>query len=284
MRFIINVIKGFFVGIAAISPGLSGGTLAVVLGIYEDLTGLVSNFFKEFKKTVAFALPVGLGSLAGLWLAAQVLSYFFDRYYALMMFLFIGLMLGTGPSLFKEANQKGFKRIYLLPMGLAFAVTALFGLLGNSAEAVAGTGGELPHFLVLVLFGAVVGFGTVAPGVSSTFMLLYLGGYDTVMSALKQLNLAVLLPVGVGLVISLIVFSTVMNFLYRRFYSATAYTVLGLVAGSMLTMLPYGEIRLGVDLIYFILLLLGGAVATYLLMRWNDSRGTDAPPRQEQPE
>lgn len=240
MGFFLNFIKGIFIGVGMIMPGVSGGSLAVIFGIYEKITDLIANVFKDFKrnfkKNLFFILPVALGGGVGVLGFSRIIEYLFANYNAQVKYLFIGLILGTLPLLFRQANIKGFKKTYLPLLALSFFVTVFLAVLDTNAVNAADHGN--PGFLLLILYGTILGFGTIIPGISASFILMYLGSYETILRSLSNIDLSVLIPVGIGFVLSIIIFAKLINLLFNKAYGYTYYTILGFVIGSIIPIIP----------------------------------------------
>ena len=113
MDFIKNMLKGLLIGMGAVAPGVSGGTFAVILGIYDKLTDAVANFYKNFKQKMLFLLPITLGVGIGVLGFSKVMKYLFETHEVEVKFLFIGLMAGTLPSVFNQANKKEIGRAHV---------------------------------------------------------------------------------------------------------------------------------------------------------------------------
>lgn len=244
MLFLSYFIKGMLIGIGAVAPGVSGGTLAVIFGLYERITDAIGNVFRNFRGNLIFFLPVILGGGFGVLAFSNIMKYLFLNYEVQVKYLFIGLMIGTLPSVFKEANKKGFRNIYILPCIIAFAVTILLIVFENSGINVFPEAGN--GLLQLLSYGAIIGIGTIVPGISASFVLMYMGAYQIILEGVAAFNLTVLIPVGVGFVVSIVAFANIVSRLFKRFYGYTYYMVLGFVLGSIVAIFP----GIGFNLIY----------------------------------
>ncbi|NLX61540.1 MAG: DUF368 domain-containing protein [Tissierellia bacterium] len=231
-----NFLKGLTIGAAAIAPGVSGGALAVILGIYEKITYAIGNIFKNFKKNLIYLAPYGFGALCGVLIFSNIFKYLFKHYNVEVRYLFIGLMLGTFPSLFKRANKKGFRKSYIALFILTFSITFLFAFMENRLINIIPDG--QPSILELIICGLVVGFGTIIPGVSSSVILIYLGYYEIVLEALASLNIPMLIPIGLGFIICFLLLSKLISMLFERVYGLTYYGILGFVLGSIVPIFP----------------------------------------------
>lgn len=236
MKFLVDLLKGIIIGIGSVSPGVSGGAFAVMLGVYDKLTYAIANVFHNFKRKVITLFPLGLGIVIGILGFSRIMKYLFEFHEWQVKFLFIGLMCGTIPSVIKDANNKGFKTSYLIPFIIAFGMTTAFTVLeDNIINMIPDTS---PGLLALIIYGAIIGFGTIVPGVSSSFILMYIGVYEILLDGLVSLDLMIIIPVGVGFGLSILLFARMINFLFRKAYGYTYYAVLGFVLGSIIAIVP----------------------------------------------
>ncbi len=257
----MDFFKGLAMGIGAIAPGVSGGTLAVIFGLYERITDAIANLFQGFWNKVKEFFFIGVGGVVGVLGFSQIISYLFKNFELEVKYLFIGLMIGTFPSLKKQANKKGFRFTYLIPFTITLFTAVLFAILNNNvAESV---GGNRVSFLLFVLYGAVIGFGTIIPGISASFILMYLGSYEAMLEGISRLNLSVLIPAGIGFLIAVFGFAKLINMLFEKAYGYTYYAVFGLTIGSILSIFP----GFGLGWRYWIGygLLMGGFALSYFL-------------------
>lgn len=239
MKFILDIIKGIFIGSGAILPGISSGVFCVIFGIYEKLVDSILNIFKDFKKNFAFLFPIALGGIIGILLVSKLLKFLFATYPMPTNFCFIGLIIGSMPILFKKANSRtGFRLHYLL----YFLFTFLIGLLSIRLEHILPQFINLDigtnYFFYLVLSGFLMSAGVVIPGVSSSVILMTLGVYPSYLSAVASVNLSILFPMGIGLLIGCVLFLKLVQFLFSNYYSQTFYGIIGFVLGSVLVLYP----------------------------------------------
>jgi len=224
------------IGIGAVAPGVSGGALAVIFGLYERITDAIADVFKDFRSNAIFFFPVALGGGIGVLAFSNIMEYLFLNYEVQVRYLFIGLMLGTLPTVFKEANRKGFRGIYILPCIIAFVMTIMFMVLENRGINIIPEVGQ--GLLQLAAYGAIIGIGTIVPGISASFVLMYIGAYQIVLEGMARMDLAVMIPVGIGFLVSIVAFAKLVSLLFKRFYGYTYYAVLGFVTGSIITIFP----------------------------------------------
>lgn len=237
MTFIINCFIGIAIGSGAILPGISSGVLCVIFGIYEKLIDSILNFFQSPKKNTKFLLPILIGGFIGVFVFGNFLNYFLTKSPIQTKSLFIGLILGGIPSLFKEVNKGSkFKLHYLLYTLIAFIIGIFSVFLENNISN--NLEYENFNYIYLILSGFFMSIGVVVPGVSSTVILTLMGVYSTYLSSISSLYLPTLIPIAIGLVLGSIIFMKLTNFFLKNFYSQTFYTIIGFSLGSILVLLP----------------------------------------------
>ena len=177
LGFLKDFIKGIAIGSGAILPGISSGVICVIFGIYENLLNCVLNFFKNVKQNFKFLFPIVLGIFFGIIIFGNLLKYIFYAYPIQTKFIFIGLILGNVPTLFKEACSKNkFKPYYLIYMLITFAIGVGLVFLENTISST--TSATEYSYFYLILCGFLMSAGVIIPGVSSTLILMLLGVYD----------------------------------------------------------------------------------------------------------
>ena len=259
MNYLLDYIKGVAIGAGAILPGVSSGVLCVIFGIYENLLNSVINFFKDTKKNFKFLFPIFIGAISGIVLFGNILKYFFYSFPNQTNCIFIGLILGSLPSLFKEANSKcKFKLHYLfytfvtLILGIFMVVLEKNFVVSFSTEY---------NFIYLIICGFCMSIGVIVPGVSSTIILMLFGIYSTYLSAISNIYLPILIPIAIGLFIGSIIWIKITKILLDNYHSPTFYSIIGFTIGSIFILLP--NVSFNIDGIISILcLILGFSVAT----------------------
>lgn len=261
MSFLSGFAKGLLIGIGSVAPGVSGGAIAVIFGLYEKITDAIANIFKDFRRKAVFFFPVALGGCIGVLVFGKVIEYLFRHYEIQVKYLFTGLMTGTLSTVFKQANKKGFKKIYILPFIITLGITILAMIMEKvGINIIPDASRGLPH---LVLYGAIIGIGTIVPGISASFVLMYIGAYQIVLEGIANIDLSILVPVGTGFVISIVLSANIINILFRRFYGYTYYAVAGFVIGSIIAIFP--GFALDIGHLLSILLFASGFYLSFLL-------------------
>lgn len=233
--FFIRLVKGIVIGIAAILPGASGGVLAVAMGVYRPVLDAVTRVFKNFKKSVVYLIPLGVGGLIGLFGTSRIVEWLMTNCKRQVMWALVGMVLGGLPSLVREANEKGFKKRYLLGAVIGAAVIGGVAL----AQELSGGGGALPlNGWTAALSGALIGLGMVIPGVSTSFILMYLGVYEPFLAAFNRFEIGVMLCAGLGALAAVAGLVTLVKRLFDRHHGYAYYGALGLLAVSVALIFP----------------------------------------------
>jgi len=263
MNFLSGFFKGLLIGIGGVAPGVSGGAIAVIFGLYEKITDAIADVFKDFKHNAVFFFPIALGGGVGVLGFSKIMQYLFQYYEVQVKYLFIGLMLGTLPTVFRQANKKGFRAIYIIPCIISLSITIITVVLENSGMDIIPD--AAPGMLQLALYGAIIGIGTIVPGISASFVLMYFGAYQIVLDGLADINLSVLVPVGAGFVISIVLFAKFISLLFKRAYGFTYYAVIGFVIGSIIAIFP--GISFSTEYLISILLFIIGYIISFSLSK-----------------
>ncbi len=234
-QFFRRFFMGLVIGIACITPGLSGGTIAASAGLYEPGLHAITHLHKDFKRGLRFLFPLGLGGLAGVFLLSNVMKLLMARAPTTVLYVFLGLVAGSIPSFLREANSQGFRKRYL---GAALATFGLVIFIELWLGHVLPPAGLPLNAATALLGGAVIAVGTVIPGISSSFLLIQLGIYAPFLEALTSLNLPILFAVaaGAGTVALGLVFAA--DWVFKRFHGFGYYAVLGFLVGSVVGVFP----------------------------------------------
>ncbi|HEL1973099.1 TPA: DUF368 domain-containing protein [Streptococcus suis] len=232
--WIARIIKGMIIALGFILPGVSGGVLAAILGIYERLIGFLANIRKDFKENFLYFVPVGIGGILGIALFSFPVEYLLQHFQVPVLWAFAGAIVGTIPSLLKESTQKS-KRdsIDLAWLIGTFIISGL--LLYNLSDLV----GTLPAtFASFVLAGALIALGVLVPGLSPSNLLLILGIYTPMLNGFKSLDLfGTFLPIAIGGVLAMVAFSKAMDHALKAYHSRVYHFIIGIVSSSTLLIL-----------------------------------------------
>jgi len=264
LDWIVRFLKGILVGIGFITPGLSGGVLAVVFGIYEPLMRFLGNLKQKFIKNALFFLPVGIGGVIGVVAFSAVVDFAFTYYAALFTWLFIGFIAGTFPSLVKTSGKQGrswwhWLLLVLTAAGTVFLMRWMEGI--RSVELA-------PSFVNWMLSGALIGLGVVVPGMSPSNFLIYLGLYQPMAFGIRSLELGVIIPLALGGLLCVLLLARFISWLFKKFYAFMYHFILGIVVGSTIVIFPEG-VR-GWTIALCALLFLVGAAISYALAKLDE--------------
>ncbi len=171
MQIIYQIFKGFIIGSGAILPGLSSGILCMVFGIYEKLLNSILGFFSNIKENIKFLLPISIGICFGIFAFSRLLKYVFIYYEVPSHFCFIGLILGSIPSIIKQTKAKKITLMHIVLFMLTFAISIYLVALEQS---ILKTGINSYTFASCFFAGLAMSCGIIIPGVSSTVILLLL--------------------------------------------------------------------------------------------------------------
>ncbi|ASN07116.1 DUF368 domain-containing protein [Virgibacillus necropolis] len=234
-----NIYRGMIMGASDVIPGVSGGTIAVLLGIYDRLITAINGILsKDWKKQLGFLIPLGIGIGTAILLLSRLIEWLFEHYAGPTQFFFLGLIIGILPYLFHEADAKrtfGMKHYLLLVIGAV--------IVGSMAFIQSGEPGVIENismstYILLFFSGIIASSAMILPGISGSFMLLIIGVYPTIIGAISNLQLDIIVVTGVGIVIGILVMSKIINFFLQNYRYATFALIIGLVIGSILVVYP----------------------------------------------
>ncbi len=236
-------LKGMAMGAANVIPGVSGGTVAFITGIYERLINALKNVdfiaiklffsgrFSEFAKKIDFNFLVILfvGVFVSILSLAKLLEIAFDRYETLTLSFFFGLIVASVIGVSRQISKITAGVIIFYAIGTAVAVAIAFLPPAQSNES----------FLYLILCGVVAVCSMILPGLSGSYILLLMGNYLLVLKAISSLEIKILAPIAIGCVVGLVVLSRLLAYLFSKFKDETIAILSGFVFGSLLIIWPW---------------------------------------------
>ena len=247
MTIMKMIIIGIVIGAGMILPGVSGGVLAVIFGIYEKMLDAITNFFKDWRKNLLFLSPIILGVLIGAIIFSKVLNFVFNKYPMESCFTFIGLIIGGLPTLFNKVKQTEEKKLNLPIYFITFLISIALFVLGRDTINIDISTKLNNGFLSIILL-FITGFiyisGKIIPGISSSFMLMLIGMYKYLLGiianplSLTKTKGLELVPFLLGIIVGAIVWVKIMNFLLEKYQNKTYSAVLGFVIGSIAAIYP----------------------------------------------
>ena len=269
------VIKGFIIGIANIIPGVSGGTLAITLGIYEKLIETIGHFFSNLKENLKFLIPIGVGAVLSIVVLSNIIKYSLKYYKLPTTLFFVGLIVGGLPLLVKKIKKdKNYKKDYsnYVVLVVTFVLVAMFAFMKDSGAKVVLEHMIFIDYLKLFLVGVVAAGTMVIPGISGSFVLMLLGYYEPIINIISDVthfnniinNGLILLPFGLGIIIGIVVIARIIECLLSKHPIKTYYGIIGFVCASLLAILmPLFSLKFNIAniLIGLILMFIGSIIA-----------------------
>ncbi|AOF49306.1 membrane protein [Tetragenococcus halophilus] len=231
--WILRFVKGMFIGSGFILPGVSGGALAAIFGIYERIIGFLAHITRNFKESVLFFLPVGLGGLTGIFILSFAVSFLLGSYASIILWFFVGCIVGTVPALWNEAGKKGRSKREIIILTISFIAATIFLWKGASLFT------EVPqNTWTWMLAGFLIALGVIVPGLSPSNFLIYMGMYKAMADGFKILDLSVIIPIGIGGIITALSLSKVIDYIFSKAYPQLFHFIMGVVFASTIMIIP----------------------------------------------
>lgn len=275
---LLNILKGCLIGIAMIIPGISGGTVAVIVNIYEQLLDAINNLKSDFKKSFSFLFPIFLGIII------SFLAMYFPIKYALnaiplqTICLFAGLMIGSIPQMVSSILKNKFKKIYIVPFIISFIVVIAICFIPNMNATNLSSNMSIFQYIILLLIGIIASMALIVPGISGSMLLLILGYYKPLLNTISNIkidplhSLLVLCVFGIGLIIGFFTIAKLIKFLFDKFPLVTNFAITGFVIGSIIAIfltIDYSTINLTFATIFssIVVCILGIIISFSLILK-----------------
>lgn len=241
---LILFIKGFILGVANVIPGVSGGTLAVSLGLYERVLECVTTLFKKFKENLTFIMPIALGIVVAILSTSKLVTYALTNFKAQTIFLFVGLIFGGISLIMKKVKgQKSFFNIcvlcivFIFVLGLNFVKTDTFSISFTNMKII--------DYVLLALVGFIASSAMVIPGISGSFVLMVFGYYEMIMATISHLttfknigqDLIILTVFGIGVLLGILFMAKLITKLIEKNEVRTYFAIMGFVLSSIVVLL-----------------------------------------------
>ncbi len=258
LKAILWIVQGFIVGLGAILPGISGGTLCYAFGIYDQILEVLSSPFKGIKKHWKMLIFVGVGGGLGFVGFAGITEQLLKWNEAVVLCVFVGLIAGTVPELWHDAGKEKRNKFSILSLVISFiAISAVFYLFKNVLQLTIA-----PNFVGWLICGVLWGLSFIVPGFSSSTLLLFFGIYEQMSHGISHLDFAVLIPLGCAMLATLLLFSKLMKLVFDKYHSIVSHAVMGFVIATTLMILPSFNTTVGNILVY-LGCIAGGAIASF---------------------
>lgn len=246
-----SILKGIVIGIANIVPGVSGGTMMVSMGIYDRLIHCITHLLSEFKKSLKFLFPIGVGMLIAIVGSSFALKELFARIPIQTNLLFVGLILGGLPAIQKNVRGKGVKAGHIIAALLFFILVAGMAAMGETKGTAANLSFSLVNVLILFAVGVITSATMVIPGVSGSMVLMLMGFYEPILvsitdfvAALVHLDLngilagcGILIPFGIGVVAGIFGIAKLVEIIFEKFPLYAYWAIIGLIMASPVAIL-----------------------------------------------
>ena len=246
-----NLIVGVFIGISNVIPGVSGGTIACVFSLYENMLSLPSFDIKRLKDRWKEILMLYIGMGLGILLFSKLVGFVYQKYPIYTAYFFVGVIFASLFFLYDEATgkgsvegrtQKGLGVLKILLCVIGFSIMfalyilkrrgVVFSFYGN------GDTQSVAFYALIILYCAIASAGMIIPGISGAFILLLLGAYKLVIEAVASFNIRLLLPIATGVILGFFSTARLVRFLIERYRGATYSFILGLTVGSIMHIFP----------------------------------------------
>ena len=234
LMFALRVLQGVLLGVGAVLPGISGGVLCVAFGIYKPVMEVLSDPFGKFKTHLPLLVPILAGAAAGFLGVARILSFFLEAYPNQSVCLFVGLIAGMLPSLFREAGEKG------KPKGCMTALLACFaGIVFLLASLESFSVSIVPSKRWYLFCGFCMALSVIVPGMSFSTLLMPMGLYAPFVDGLGSLNLTILIPAGIGAVLTVVALAKFVDTMMKKHYALVFHGIIGIVIGATVMTVPF---------------------------------------------
>lgn len=250
-----NILKGAVIGLANIIPGVSGGTMAVSMGIYDKLIHCVTHIIKEFKKSVLFLLPIGVGMLVALVGLSFVIEAAFEHFPAQTNLLFIGLIVGGLPAITKKVKGNTVRVPHMIAALFFFVLVVGMAALGDTKGNTADLSFSVLNVVKMFGVGVIASATMVIPGVSGSMVLMLMGYYQPVIETISTFVRAlvafdvpvllqccgVLVPMGLGIIVGIVVIAKLIEIIFEKCPLLAYWAIIGLIVASPFAIILMSE-------------------------------------------
>lgn len=247
MDFVRNILNGILMGVANVIPGVSGGTIAVVLGFYDRLMECITVNFKVIKNNLSFLIPLAIGIIIGVIGLSNVMEVLFAKFPQQTYFAFIGIILGSLPLIFTKARLSNprIKTIPWIGFVVAFGIMAFLAMFNGDAN----SGSVLyttltPESFIVCMVAMIIAVATmIIPGISGSMILIVMNMYQTIyFEVLNNFNIPLFIPSAIGGIIGLFGGAILIRYLLARYNQLTYMIIVGLLVGSIFQLIVQANI------------------------------------------
>ena len=268
----LRFLQGALIGLGAVLPGISGGVLCVVFGVYKTVMELFSHPVRTLRKRYHILIPLILGGSFGFVVVARMLGFLLEKYPDPSVCLFVGLIAGMLPSLFREAGIKGRSKGSFISLAVCFAaiLALLWSLQLIQAEI-------MPNFNWYLFCGFCIALSVIAPGMSFSTLLMPPGLYTPLVAGIGSLNSEILFPTGIGALLTVVLLAKAVNCLMENYYSIAFHGITGIVMAATIVIIPFQSFAQSpAGCAVNVICLIAGITAAFALDRFNRKIGMPA--------
>ena len=238
----LNLLKGFIIGIGKIIPGVSGSVLAITLGVYDKSVEYINNFKHNKKESLKYLLPLGIGIIISIIIFSKIITILLDKYYQITMLFFIGLIIGGLPEIIKKVKKQD-----NIIVGTSFIIFFIISISNLNSNYI--LKGNILDIIILFISGLLEAIGTVVPGVSSSALLMILGTYNIILSSIGNItsisviltNIKIIIPFLLGVFLGIITLIKIIDYLLKKHENKLYSFVLGVLLSSIILLIISAE-------------------------------------------
>lgn len=228
---LLIILKGYIIGSSMSVPGVSGSTMAILLGIFDRLISSISNFFKDIKGNIIFLLKFCIGAGAGIGSLSFLLKWLLEKFPLPVSMFFLGAVIGGIPALYKKTKESKLSissGIYFL---LGIIIVISIGFIPEGSIDISSGSGFL-HYFMLLITGIIIALALVFPGISTSHMLLVLGMYDKMLTAITEFDVVYIGIIGIATLIGVFLITKPIEWILKTYPHQTYCMIIGFVIGS----------------------------------------------------
>ncbi|HHV29781.1 DUF368 domain-containing protein [Acetivibrio mesophilus] len=228
---LLIMLKGYIIGSSMSVPGVSGGTMAILLGIYDKLISSISNFLKDIKGNILFLMKFCIGAGAGICSLSFLIKWMLEKFPLPVSVFFLGAVVGGIPALYKKTKESSLRISSVIYFLLGFLVVISIGFIPVGSINIS-SGSGIIHYLMILITGIVIALALVLPGISTSHMLLVLGMYDAMLAAITGFDIVYIGILGVATLIGVFLITKPIEWTLNTFPHQTYCAIIGFVLGS----------------------------------------------------
>ena len=225
------MLKGFIIGSSMSVPGVSGGTMAILLGIYDKLIGTISNFFKDIKENIKFLMKFCIGAAVGIGSLAFVIKWLLEKFPIPVSFFFLGAVIGGIPALYKKTKSSSINISSIIYFFIGLVIVISIGFISVGKIDIS-SGSGLLHYFMLFVTGVCIALALVLPGISTSHMLIVLGMYDDMLLAITKFDIVYIGMLGIATLIGIFLITKPLEWMMKQYAHQTYCIIIGFVLGS----------------------------------------------------